>query len=416
MTELTRNNARRIIEALGSSGLPPEYGLQEITAGLDKYLSVIENDYLSSFILDGGAAFKLLIGSYGGGKTHFLYNIRELAWQHNYAVSYVSLTSSGESPFNKLELVYKAMVKGLIPPSTQQQLLDDQNATGILQFLKSWYMQRLQQYSKNLGSDSAKEQIVEEIKDIRDLKSISFANAIRNALLAIYENNDEKLSDIGQWLEGENYTSSIHRHYGILQKIDKSTALTTIRSLVQCVRLLGYSGLVVLLDEADRVVHLPKHQRSQHMANLRELVDECARSTSRGLMAFYAVPDENFLEGNTADYVALQMRLATVFDDVLNPTGVKIKLEDAVGDPIKFLKEVGFKIQKVYEVAYGEENWDQELCEILIKETANAAHEERYGDIGYKRIFVQNIVRNFQYLRAKKELPKFDKQQFDEQE
>ena len=121
MIGLTQNIARQIIERVGSSGCPPEWGFQFFTAGLDWYLKILEEDYLKTFIKDGGASFKIVVGAYGGGKTHFLYNIRELAWKNNYIVSYCSL-SPEESPFYRLEKVYKSVVENLMYPLTPEEL------------------------------------------------------------------------------------------------------------------------------------------------------------------------------------------------------------------------------------------------------------------------------------------------------
>jgi len=77
MNELRPDIARRIIETVGANGIPPEYGFQFFTAGLQPYLSVMDEEYLSSFIKQGGSAFKIVVGVYGGGKTHFLYSVRD---------------------------------------------------------------------------------------------------------------------------------------------------------------------------------------------------------------------------------------------------------------------------------------------------------------------------------------------------
>jgi hypothetical protein len=66
--DLDSGVARRIIETVGTHGVPPEYGFQYFTAGLDPYLSVIEKEYLASFIREGGSAFKMVVGAYGGGR------------------------------------------------------------------------------------------------------------------------------------------------------------------------------------------------------------------------------------------------------------------------------------------------------------------------------------------------------------
>ena len=116
-------------------------------------------------------------------------------------------------------------------------------------------------------------------------------------------------------------------------------------------------------------------------------------------MIFYAVPDENFLEGRAQIYEALKQRVATVFD-TLNPTGVKIELEKLSIEPIKFLEEVGDKLKQIYEVAYGY-RFDGAASEKTIRTVAEAAYEQRYGDIGYKRLFVQKLIQGLHFLRQK---------------
>ena len=35
-------------------------------------LAAIDEFYLSSYLQDGGAAYKMVVGDYGGGKSHFI--------------------------------------------------------------------------------------------------------------------------------------------------------------------------------------------------------------------------------------------------------------------------------------------------------------------------------------------------------
>lgn len=398
MNELSPNIARSIIERIGGPGEPPLYGLQFFTAGLDPYLSVIDTEYLSSFIKQGGAAFKMVVGVYGGGKTHFLYCVRDLAWRHNFAVSYVSL-SPGESPFHRLELVYRAIVGGIIPPSTPEELLSGYER-GIVSFLRSWVGQKLQEY-RNMGirQDILREELLNEIEKIEGIESLSFSRAVKSAFRTLLDNQEEEFINICQWLSGEGYDRRVHGRYGILQRIDKSTAFTMLRSLVQWVRQIGYAGLIILLDEAERVPSLSSKQREQHLSNLREIIDECGHTSLQASMIFYAVPDETFLEGRTQIYEALKQRVNTVFE-ALNPSGVKIELEKVVSDPISFLYEVGEKLAKVYEIAYNHA-LEADTCRQTIRMVAEAAHQQRFGDIGYKRLFVQKLIRGFHYLRQK---------------
>lgn len=402
MSELSPSIARNIIERVGSSGQPPEYGFQFFSSGLDPYLSAIDTEYLSSFIKDGGSVFKMIVGTYGGGKTHFLYCVRDIAWKHNFVVSYVSLKPE-ECPFHKLELVYKAIVLGVVPPVSPEELMSGYEQ-GIVSFLRIWYGQKLQEYrNKGMSQDSIREQLYSEAENIGGMESISFTKAIKSAFVALIEKREEDFSNICQWLCGEGYDRRTHSRYGILQKIDKTTAFTMLRSLGQWVRQIGYNGIVVLLDEAERVPSLSTKQKEIHLNNLREIINESGRTAFQGIMIFYAVPDENFLEGRGQVYEALKQRLATVFEE-LNPSGVKIELERVVTEPIPFLCDIGSKLSKVYEVGYNHA-FEKASVQQMINSIAEDAYEQRFGDIGYKRLFVQKLVQGFNFLRIKGIVP-----------
>ncbi len=285
MNDLRSDIARRIIDTVGANGIPPEYGFQYFTEGLDPYLSIIKGEYLASFIKHGGSAFKMVVGVYGGGKTHFLYCVREIAWEHKFVVSYVSL-SPGESPFHKLELVYQAIVKGLVPTLTLDERLSGYEK-GIVSFLRSWYSTKNQEFRKmGLSGEELRKELLEYIEHIGGIESISFANAVKSAFGALLDKKEEDFINICQWLTGEGYDRRIHGRYGILQKIDKTTAFPMIRSLVRWIREIDYSGLVILLDEAERVPSLSTKQKELHLNNLREVIDACGHTNFQGVMIF----------------------------------------------------------------------------------------------------------------------------------
>ena len=399
MEPLDKSIARKIIEFVGNSGQPPPYGYQFFNAGPDSYLRIIEQEYLADFIKEGGSIFKVVLGVFGGGKTHFLYTIRDLGWKHKYVVSYVRL-SPKENPFHRLDAVYRAIIEGLIPPATPEELLSG-HEQGIASFIKSWYSTTEKDFSaKGLTGASLQTELDSMVDTIGDLASISFGNAVKAAFKALAKGDLGEFDKICQWLKMEGMDRPFHRKFGITQKIDPSTAFQMIRSTGQWIRQIGFSGLIILLDEGERQASLSSDQREQHLTNMRELVDECTNPAFQGMMIFYAVPDENFLNGKTAVYEALRSRLETVFDQ-LNPTGVKISLEHIVKEPIPFLNEVGGKLSEIYQIAY-DYKFETASLEESIRATSIAAYDRRFGDIGYKRYFVQEMIKEFHRLRLSK--------------
>jgi hypothetical protein len=394
--QLTPSLARRIIETVGAYGTPPEYGFQFFTAGLDEYLCLIHSEYLKTYIKEGGSVVKIVIGAYGGGKTHFLYNIRELAWQENFVVSYVAL-SPEESPFHRLEAVYGAIINNLTYPLRPEELAKGIEK-GISAFLITWYQRQMATF-KNMGleaSDLEKtiEQYLQSIE--RNIENINFTKAIMTAFRALHAGEDDRFSSIVQWLKADGYNKDIHRPYGILTPIDRSNAFSMLRSLAQWVCNIGYSGLMILFDEAEQIPSLSTRQRELALSNLRELIDACMYTSFRHVMIFYALPDERFFEGPSHVYEALKQRIASVFD-FFNPSGVKIKLERTKEDPIFLLEEIGYKLKRVFETAYRVRFPTQ--VENIIRVVAQEVYERRFGDIGYIRLFVQGVIKALSLLR-----------------
>ena len=105
--------ARQIIEGLGQFGTPVSKGVSYYNVGNELLLNAIDAHYLGSYLADGGAVFKLVVGDYGSGKSHFLYCIRDRAWQRNFAVSKVDL-SPRESPYDDQRRVYAAVASSMI--------------------------------------------------------------------------------------------------------------------------------------------------------------------------------------------------------------------------------------------------------------------------------------------------------------
>jgi hypothetical protein len=385
MDELDLNPklAKVIVHKLGSSGTPPEIGVEYFNVGLEPYIKVIENEYFEDILKYNLSSFKLIVGNYGGGKSHFLYLIRNLAWKHNYATSYVSLSAT-ECPFDRLELVYKSIALNIISPLNPYNMLKSWEI-GIEALLRNWY-----------------EQVKEEknfISLIKNLESTSFVNAIKGALSALADDNEELFYSLTQWLKGEDISRELKAEYRISERIDRTNAFRMLRSLVQLINQMGYSGLIFLFDEAERGMSISSSRdRRRALDNLRQIIDECGNSKLPGAMFFYAIPDENLLlEGSGGVYEALNQRIRSSFTKV-NPMGVKINLEDVGIPPEEFLKELGNKLAKIFEIAYFFE-LDKRVLEESLRNIISVTLESQFLDVSYRRIFVVAVIDAFQRIK-----------------
>lgn len=380
---MERTIAKAIIHKLGSFGTPPEFGLEQFSVGLDSLVRVLEQEYLEDLLPLNLSSFKLITGNYGGGKTHFLYLIRELAWQHNYVTSYVSLSAT-ECPFDRLELVYKKIAANIsAPPAAGDRLRPGHSGIGYL--LRFWFQ-----------ASRAEPKFLERIPN---LESMSFTNAVKSALLSLQYEDSNTFDAMVQWLQAEDIPRDLKLKHRIAERVDRTTAFRMLRSLIQFINAAGYRGLILLFDEAERGMSISSaRDKRRALDNLRQVIDECGNSRLPGAMFFYAIPDENILlEGAGGAYEALKQRLHTNFSG-RNPMGVKINLEDTDLDPGRFLRELSTRLAKIYQVAY-ETTFDAELQDQTCRVMAETALELQVLDISYRRLFVVGIIEAFQRLR-----------------
>jgi hypothetical protein len=389
--------AKRIIQAVGESGQPPVYGYQFFTAGIGDYLSTIEEEYLTDFIHHGGSSFKLVVGTYGGGKTHFLYSVQGMAWNDNYVSSYIELKQD-ETPFHNLESVYKSIVANLLYRQSPEALFQGEDR-GIEAVIRTWYYQKTRSIPET-ATDEERQKLVKDILSaVGPFESTSWTNALKNAFSSINKKDDDSFNLIIQWLKGEKPPAAELKKFQINEKLDKTTAFKFIRCLIRWLNQIGYTGLIILMDEAEQTPSMSTKQREKLLNNLRELIDACSKGQIKSSMFFYAVPDESFLEGRTNIYEALNQRLSTIFEGARNPTGVKIHLEKTGVDPELFLTEIGQKLSRIYEKAY-DYKFNEAVVAGCITDTARKALEDKYGEISYKRQFVKDIIKNFHEIRS----------------
>lgn len=388
---MDRDLARAIIGKLGATGTPPEFGIEEFTIGLDRYLRVIQDEYLNGILKYSLSSFKMVTGNYGGGKTHFLYSVRALAFRSNYCVAYVSLNPT-ECPFDRLELVYKRIASSVSAPQCSEQPTPTADY-GIESVIRRWV-------SRVRGEVDSVPGMTSLLDSAPEAESSSFRNAVRAAARALATEDADGFADVVQWLKGEDITKELRNRHRISERIDKATAFRMLRSMAQWIHGIGFSGLVLLFDEAERGMSIStSRDKRRALDNLRQIVDECGNSRLPGAMLFYAIPDEALLlEGEGGVYEALKQRLRSVLSDV-NPVGVRINLEELGVEPLDFLRSLGGRLGVLFRAAYGD-CLSAERLRSIVDSLAQLAVASFVYDISYRRLFVVSAIEAFHRARA----------------
>ncbi|MGH9836575.1 MAG: BREX system ATP-binding domain-containing protein [Blastocatellia bacterium] len=398
---LTQQEAQHIIRKLGESGIPPTRGLEAYTVGMDSILGTLESEYLKGYLRDGGSSFKLVVGEYGSGKSHFLYRLRDIAWANGYVVSRTEL-SPKECPYDNQLKVYQAVVNNLIYHDPDPNIADTQGIEAFLEnhFFHTMRMLGIEQMMTSIGLDVRVKMWLETILRFK-VESPSYRHAVYFYLQAAAEESEAKKRVIGAWLRGESVTLRDVREFSITERIDRSVAFKMLRSLSQLVHELGYAGLALLFDEGDRMVSIGS-SRTEKVAcdNLREVIDRCAGESLPSTLFAYAVPPY-FVTNIAPQYEALSQRISSkVKFSRKNPYSVQISLDQLDYPGEELLRKIGEKLLGVFEQAY-DVKLDHELQARNIAQLADTC--AALLSTSHRRHFVKSLMDMLAEQRAEGE-------------
>ncbi len=388
--ELTQQEAQHIIRKLGESGIPPTRGLEAYTVGMDSILGTLESEYLKGYLRDGGSSFKLVVGEYGSGKSHFLYRLRDIAWENGYVVSRTEL-SPKECPYDNQLKVYQAVINNLIYHDPDPNIADTQGIEAFLEnhFFHTMRMLGIEQMMTSIGLDVRVKMWLETILRFK-VESPSYRHAVYFYLQSAAEENEAKKRLIGAWLRGETVALRDLREFSISERIDRSVAFKMLRSLAQLIHELGYAGLALLFDEGDRMVSIGS-SRTEKVAcdNLREVIDRCAGESLPATLFAYAVPPY-FVTNIAPQYEALSQRISSkVKFSRKNPYSVQISLDQLDYPGEELLRKIGEKLLVVFETA-----WDLKLDhELQARNIAQLADTcAALLSTSHRRHFVKSLI------------------------
>ncbi len=393
--------ARQIIDVLGQSGTPLSKGVSYYNVGNESLLNALDTHYLGSYLADGGAVFKLVVGDYGSGKSHFLYCLRDRAWERNFAVSKVDL-SPRESPYDDQRRVYAAVASSII----WHELGDlGEDERGLSRFLEGTLRRIVTPHGLDLADAGAAEppdlRALLQTLETTQVDSLSFHKAIQGYLNALLRGQEIRQESLGRWLQGEEVSPEDMRDLrsiGVTEKINKNNAFKMLRSLCQVVRALGYNGLTLLFDEGDRMLSVGGRSEKVATDNLREVIDRC-REDLPGAMFVYAVPPA-FIHDIVPKYPALQQRVQSPsYFSRSNPFSPQISLDHLDIPDTELLPQIGARLLPIFEVAY-EVGLDPDAQAANIDVLAEAALDS-YLAISHRRLFIKALVT--EWFRQKEE-------------
>ena len=315
------------------------------TIAIDEWLDVVDREYLSTFIKDGGAAVKFAVA--GEERRSIL---REAMKPRCEELDYLfvaldAITCRVHMPqdiffalASQLDwrLLARRLILGLLADKDYRvEGIDPGDAVNIIGAVAR---------TNDLDSQFVLSELRLMLQD-EVFKNPNMARAFRVAMthLCRMERETPTRGDYaGQplldWLTGTNTRIGNVRPFQVHTPINRTTARYFIESTLYWVRRAGYSGTVILLDNAR--VTVPRNPRDgqryytramtmDHYEVLREFIDDVDRLSGSLVIV---VTDETFVDEHSARgwgiYAALRTR---VMDDVrdrniVNPVAALVRL------------------------------------------------------------------------------------------
>lgn len=294
-----------VIQSL-RAGVVPRTGQRLVQVGRVRELEALIQDI--DRIADGGSGIRFVIGEYGSGKTFFLHLVRMVAMEKKLVATHADLTPErrlyGGGGFARS--LYAELMRNLGTRTRPEG--------GALPSIVEKFISSAVQEGQQRGVDTS-QVIMERLGALTEmLGGYDFAQVV-NAYWSGHDTGNEQLkSDAIRWLRGEFSTKTDARKaLGVRTIIDDSNVYDQLKLMARFVRLSGYSGLLVCLDELVNLYKLANSQaRNTNYEQILRILNDSLQGTSEGLGILLGGTPEFLMDTRKGlySYQALQSRLA----------------------------------------------------------------------------------------------------------
>jgi hypothetical protein len=306
MTQTIRPKDRdTLIQAL-RAGVVPRVGQHLIQVGRAKEIDALLKDIDS--LADGGTGFRLVIGEYGSGKTFFLNLVRAIALEKKLVATTADLTPDRRihATGGQARSLYAELSKNL---STRTKP-DGGALAGIVE--KFIFTATTEAKEGGVGVDSIIQKKLARLAEM--VNGYDFASVIQAYWSGHQEGNEQRKADAIRWLRGEFSTKTDARNaLGVRTIVDDATVYDQLKLMSVFVRLCGFSGLLVCLDEMVNLYKLSNSQsRNANYEQILRILNDVLQGTTEGLGFVLGGTPEFLMDTRRGlySYTALQSRLA----------------------------------------------------------------------------------------------------------
>jgi hypothetical protein len=327
-TKIREKERSAILSSLGA-GVVPSLGLQHIQVGRKAELEALLSDL--ERIEQGGASVRFIVGRFGSGKSFFLNLVKTVAMERRLVVASADITTDrrltggggvARSLFNELARNFATRARP--------------EGGALSSVVERWITDLAHEVERDGGTD---EDVAARIKEtLTPLQDLVSGYDFATVLTAYYRGHARHDSDLQsaaiRWLRGEYSTKTeARKDLGVRTIIDDESIYDYLKLLAAFVRLAGYKGLVVSLDELVVLSHRLNNRtsRDRNYEAILRIVNDCLQGSVEGLMFIFAATDDCLTDQRRGlfSYEALATRLAEnrfAQDGLIDLSGPVIRL------------------------------------------------------------------------------------------
>lgn len=394
---IRKKESAAVLQSL-SGGVVPRIGLEHIIIGRKREIGQVMQELQA--VKDGASIVKLLIGDYGTGKSFLLSVVRHIAFKMKFVVC--------DADFTPERRLYGTERKAV---ATYSELLRNMSTAtrpdggALATILEKWITNIQSTVAMTQGFEQAaidqpeyvqavRTAVVEQINTIEELVGgYDFAKVLNTYFTGYIEGNSQLMANTLRWLRGEYHTKTEARQdLGVRDSIDDGNYYDYLKVMGKFVTSIGYSGLILLFDEAINLYKITHQQsREKNYEKILSIYNDGMQGKSEHLYVVLGGTEE-FLENERKglfSYPALKSRLFSnrfetgEFRDLSQPV---IKLAPLQTEETFVLLQ---KIRAIHEAhyAYASHIADEEIRKFL---------EDLYNRPGAREFLTpREIVRDF---------------------
>jgi hypothetical protein len=309
MTVVVKSKERVAIISSLRAGVVPRAGLHHLQVGRTDEVKAVLGDLQQ--INDGGAAVRFVIGRYGSGKSFFLNVCRIVAFQKRFVVAQadLSLDRRLHGSGGQARRLYAELLQNLATKTKP-------DGGALSTVVERWVSDLQHSVHTSGGTDADVAGVIHKrLEPLQDLVcGHDFATVIRKYLEGFLSRNDALVGAALRWLRADFATKTEARQeLGVRSIIDDADIYDHLKLLAAFVRLAGYAGLLVNIDEMGILSHRLNNAtaRGSNYETILRIVNDCLQGVASGIGFYFAGIDE-FVEDRRRglfSYEALRTRL-----------------------------------------------------------------------------------------------------------